>query len=150
MSANWTTARQEILTRIKANASPITAARINQSEFNSDPTDWVDPTKDFTTPVNSVWLRPQVDGVPVDHPWIGSAAPLFRRGLCTLSFFFLPGTDEDNYAAAMDPLITAMNRANFGTVDMDEFYEPDVIGLTENKAWWRVDVQAGFMVQEPL
>jgi len=151
MSANWTAARQEILTRIKANSSPITLARTNLSMFNQDIESWDDPAKDFTTPLNSVWLKPQIDGVPTDHPWVGADTPLFRLGLMTLSFFFIPGTDEDDFAAAMDPLLTAMNDATFGTVDMDEIQEPDHVGITENNpAWYRVDAQAGFMLQEPL
>ncbi len=146
--SDWMLARTQIKTRVLAN-SPVPSARINLSEFNSDPTDWVDPEPNFTTPSNSSWFRPQVDSVPVfDQPWIGDTAMMFRRGLLTFEWFFMAGTGEDDFASPINTLNTAFQRKAFGIVEMDDFDEPDVLGLTDGGKWMRVNSQAGFIVQQ--
>jgi len=146
--SDWMAARTEIKTRVLAN-SPVPSARVNLTSYNSDQQGWDTPEPDFATPSNSTWFKFQVDSVPLfDQPWVGTAAPMYRRGLFTASWHFVAGTGEDAYATPINALNTALHRQCFGVVEFDDFDEPDIVGLTEDKEWMRVDSQAGFAVQQ--
>ena len=141
-------ARDAIYTRILAN-NPVPSARVNLSMFNSDQASWTDPAPDFATPGNCTWWKPQIDSVPVfSQPWVGEAAPMYRRGLFTAEWYFLAGTGETDFDTPINALNTALHRQSFNGVEFDDFQEPDVLGLTDDDKWFRVDSSAGFVVQQ--
>jgi len=143
--ADWTLARTAIDTRVLANAS----TTVNLSGFNGAKFSY--PAEDFTTPANAVWMRHQVDNVPLAEPLgISALAPMHRRGLLTLSFYLMSNTGEAYLPAVVNPVLEAFHRQEFSIVHMEDFEEPDYIGADGNHGgeWVRVDYRCGFYVEE--
>ena len=147
--SSWVQARDQVLTRVIAN-STVPEARINLAAYNG--AEFSYPESDYTTPSNAVWIHPQVDSVPgsAQPLGIGLTAKMHRQGLLTLSFYFMANVGESDYATYIDPLVTAMHRAEFGVCEFGDFEEPDYLGTDENHGgeFVRVDMQCGFRVQE--